>query len=180
MAKFNHSKYAILGLLSTGCNTGYQIKQLMDNSLKHFWRISYGQIYPMLKTLVEENLATVQLTPQEGKPDKKEYFLTNKGEEALKIWLSSPLDEIPFYRNEILLKLFFGRHQHHEETITYLEEYLEVLQNKLTTYLEIEELIRTHSHDKADAKYWLMTLDYGKRIANTEIEWCMDTINQMK
>ncbi|WP_010096456.1 PadR family transcriptional regulator [Ornithinibacillus scapharcae] len=180
MAKLNHSKYAILGLLSTSCNTGYQIKQMMDNSLNHFWKISYGQIYPTLKTLVEEGLAIVQVIPQDGKPDKKEYYLTSKGEEALRVWLSSPLEEIPFYKSEVLLKLFFGRHQDDTKTILYLKEYLEVLHEKLTTYLEIENLIRTHSQDKADAKYWLITLDYGKRIASTEMEWCKDTIKLME
>lgn len=180
MAKINHSKYAILGLLTTGCTTGYQIKQLMDNSLQHFWRISYGQVYPILKSLVEEGLANVQVTVQEGKPDKKEYVLTTKGEEALTNWLSSPLEEIPFYKNEVILKLFFGRHQSDEKTIKDLQEYLKVLEEKMATYLEIEELIHTHSHNKVDAKYWLLTLDYGKRIAKAEIEWCVNTIKIME
>src|SRR5690606_17032441 len=120
MAKLNHTKYAILGLLTTDCRTGYQMKRLIDTSLNHFWKISYGQIYPTLKQLVEDGLANVQETTQDGKPDKKEYFLTEKGEDELLKWLESPLDQIPVPKNEVLLKLFFSRHQDNTKTIHYL------------------------------------------------------------
>ncbi|WP_047985714.1 PadR family transcriptional regulator [Ornithinibacillus californiensis] len=178
--KTNHTRYAILGILTTGCRTGYQIKQLIDKSLNHFWKISYGQIYPTLKQLVEEGLATVQQTTQDGKPDTKEYFLTSKGEEELRKWLSSPLETIPVPRNEVLLKLFFSRHQHNDKTIEYLSHYQEVLNDRLYTYEEIEQTIRTHSLDNEDAQYWLFTLDYGKRVTTAEIEWCYDTINKLE
>jgi PadR family transcriptional regulator, regulatory protein AphA len=176
MKKTNQTRYAILGILTTGCRTGYQIKQLIDNSLNHFWKISYGQIYPTLKQLVEEGLATVEDAVQEGKPDKKEYFLTEKGVEELRSWLVSPLENIPVAKNEVLLKLFFSRHQEASKTIQFLQHYQGILQKRYRTYEEIETMIRTHSLDNADAEYWLFTLDYGKRVTNAEIEWCEDTI----
>ncbi|MFS0673393.1 PadR family transcriptional regulator [Ornithinibacillus sp. 179-J 7C1 HS] len=179
MAKTNHTKYAILGLLTTSCRTGYQMKQMMDTSLNHFWKISYGQIYPTLKQIVEEGLATVQDTTQDGKPDIKEYYLTTKGEEELRNWLSSPLETIPVAKNEVLLKLFFSRHQNKAETIEFISHYQKILQERLRTYEEIEQLIQIHSIDKADAKYWLFTLDYGKRITKAEIEWCHATIEKL-
>ncbi|GGA93145.1 PadR family transcriptional regulator [Ornithinibacillus halotolerans] len=180
MAKLNHTKYAILGLLTTDCRTGYQMKRLIDTSLNHFWKISYGQIYPTLKQLVEDGLANVQETTQDGKPDKKEYFLTEKGEDELLKWLESPLDQIPVPKNEVLLKLFFSRHQDNTKTIHYLRSYHEILEKRLNTYLAIEQVIRTHSLHKADAQYWLFTLDYGKRIVKAEIEWCEETISELK
>lgn len=179
MAKTNHTKYAILGLLTTGCRTGYQMKQMMDTSLNHFWKISYGQIYPTLKQIVEDGLATVQDIPQDGKPDIKEYLLTEAGEKELRQWLSSPLENIPVAKNEVLLKLFFSRHQPKETTIEYLVHYQEILQERLHTYEGIEELIQIHSIEKADAQYWLFTLDYGKQITAAEIMWCKDTINKL-
>ncbi|MEJ9314325.1 PadR family transcriptional regulator, partial [Priestia megaterium] len=74
--KENRTTYAILGLLTTECRTGYEIKQLMDRSLNHFWKISYGQIYPTLQKLVNNELATVNSVAQTDKPDKKEYVIT--------------------------------------------------------------------------------------------------------
>jgi PadR family transcriptional regulator, regulatory protein AphA len=180
MKNENYSKYALLGLLTTGCNTGYSIKQMIDTSLNHFWKISYGQIYPNLKLLVSEGLATVKESPQEGKPDKKEYHLTKEGEIALQNWLRSPLKEIPIEKNEVLLKLFFSRNQSDDVTIQQINHYLEKLQERLSTYESIENLIREHSINKADAKYWLFTLDYGKRTTQAAIEWCESTITTLK
>jgi PadR family transcriptional regulator, regulatory protein AphA len=180
MKKTNQTKYAILGILTTGCRTGYQIKQMIDNSLNHFWKISYGQIYPALKQLVEDGLATVEDSVQEGKPDKKEYFLTSKGEEELRNWLELPLENIPVAKNEVLLKLFFSRHQENTKTIQFLQHYQSILQERYRTYDGIETIIQTHSLDRADAQYWLFTLDFGKRITAAEIEWCDSTITKLK
>ncbi|MCA0971695.1 PadR family transcriptional regulator [Halobacillus litoralis] len=176
----NHTKFAILGVLTTGCRSGYSIKQMIDTSLNHFWKISYGQIYPTLKKLVDEGLASVQEHAQEDKPDKKEYHLTDKGKEALHAWLAEPLESIPKEKNEWLLKLFFSRHQDRSNTLELLKNYHQNLQSVYTNYQAIEEMIRSNHQDDEDAMYWLFTLDYGKRTTYAAIEWSEDTIRAFK
>lgn len=180
MEKLNHTKYAILGLLTTGCHSGYSIKQKIDGSLNYFWKISYGQIYPTLKQLVEANLATVRNVVQEGKPDKKEYYLTTKGEQALQQWLNTPAADLPIEKNEHLLKLFFSRHQSTYVTNTQINDYAEKLRERFDTYESIEQMIRDHSPNQEDAPFWLMTLDYGKRTTKAAIEWCEATKIKIK
>ncbi|SET35668.1 transcriptional regulator, PadR family [Oceanobacillus limi] len=175
MKKINHTKYAILGLLTTGCTTGYAIKQMIDTSLNHFWKISYGQIYPILNELVTDKLATVVEIPQVGKPNKKEYQLTDKGKDALQAWLQDPLQQIPVEKNELLLKLFFARHQDQSHTIQHLDNFYRQLSERLDTYHSIEQLIKEHSKAHPDSQFWLFTLDYGKRITKAAMEWCEDT-----
>ncbi|MEK4300323.1 PadR family transcriptional regulator [Oceanobacillus sp. FSL W8-0428] len=179
MKKYNDTTYAILGILTTDCRSGYEIKQFIDNSLNHFWKISYGQIYPTLKRLEEEGLATIQATSQEGKPDRKEYFLTAKGKEILKDWLEKPLKQLPVERNEVLLKLFFGNHQTEEQTIRLLEDYKQKLEKIYQTYEGIEAGIASHNNNQSDAKYWLFTLDYGKRTTAAAMEWCDATLKEI-
>ena len=41
----------ILGLLSIGPRSGYDIKAVVDRSTRFFWAASYGQIYPELRRL---------------------------------------------------------------------------------------------------------------------------------
>lgn len=163
MKEYNNTTYAILGILTTGCKSGYAIKQLMDQSLTHFWKISYGQIYPTMKQLTANELVTVTNTQQDGKPDRKEYDLTQKGKDALKHWLSQPIEQIPVERNEVLLKLFFGKHQTTEQTVKLLEDYKRKLEERLQTYHTIAHSIQTHHESDPNAQYWLFTLDYGKR-----------------
>lgn len=178
--KWNDTKFAILGLLTTGCNTGYEIKQMIDNSLNHFWKISYGQIYPTLKILTDNELVTVSTKTQDGKPDRKEYLITKKGEVALQKWLQTPLNNLPAEKNELLLKLFFSRHQDQDSTLTLLNDYYKKLRERLHTYQSIEEMIKIHHQSDEDATYWLMTLDYGKHTTKTAMEWCERTISQIK
>lgn len=179
MKQYNHTTYAILGVLTTGCRTGYAIKQMIDQSLTHFWKISYGQIYPTLKRIVEDGLATVRTVSEQGKPDRNEYFLTDIGEETLTQWLEKPLEQIPVERNEVLLKLFFGRHQSKESTLRQVEDYKKKLTERYETYQKIEEMITTKKNNTEDATYWLLTLDYGKRVTEAALEWCEVTITRV-
>ncbi|RLL43724.1 PadR family transcriptional regulator [Oceanobacillus piezotolerans] len=178
--KTNHTKFVIMGILTTNCRSGYQIKQFIDQSLNHFWKLSYGQIYPTLKQIVEEGLATVQYASQEDKPDKKEYFLTEKGKEAFYAWLEKPLEEIPVEKNNVLLKIFFSRHQSKAKTIEHLSYYKEKLQERYVTYESIEWMISSGLSELPDAQYWLFTLDYGKRVTKAAMEWCEATANKLK
>jgi PadR family transcriptional regulator, regulatory protein AphA len=179
LKNYNHTTYAILGILTTKCRSGYDIKQFIDQSLNHFWKISYGQIYPTLKLIVEEGLAEVQTSTHEGKPDRKEYFLTIKGKETLTNWLAQPIQQIPTERNEILLKLFFGRYQSKENKKFLLEDYKQKLNARLQTYIEIELMISNYKDHGEDAQYWLFTLDYGKRVTEAAIDWCAFTLQQI-
>ncbi|MFA1819729.1 PadR family transcriptional regulator [Virgibacillus oceani] len=179
MKTYNDTTYAILGILTTGHRSGYDIKQFMDKSLNHFWKISYGQIYPTLKRIEQEELAVVETASQEGKPDRKEYFLTSKGEEILKEWLEEPMKQVPSERNEVLLKLFFGRHQTKEQSVALLQDYKQKLEVQYETYKQIEEMISHHGCEEGDAPYWLFTLDYGKRVTKAAVEWCEETMGKI-
>ena len=58
MSSRSTSRYALLGMLSIRPMSGYDIKKLIEASISNFWTESYGQIYPILKTLVAEKLVT--------------------------------------------------------------------------------------------------------------------------
>ena len=87
---------------------------------------------------------------------------------------------MPIERNEILLKLFFGRHQSKENTVLHLEDYKQKLEERYQTYEDIEQMITINSYNQEDARYWLFTLDYGKRITKAAIEWCDSTLEVTK
>lgn len=178
MSKYNDTTYAILGILTTSCRSGYEIKQFIDQSLAHFWKISYGQIYPTLKLITEDGLATLETYQQASKPNRHEYLLTNKGFEILREWLELPLKQTPVERNEVLLKLFFGSHQSKQQNIELLLDYKTRLEARYDIYVSIENSIKDHSPNDPDAKYWILTLDYGKRTTSAAIDWCLAAIEQ--
>jgi PadR family transcriptional regulator, regulatory protein AphA len=97
----------ILGMLSLGKTSGYDIKQLVDKSTRHFWAASYGQIYPELRRLEEQGLVAGHEEPTGGRP-RRVYALTQAGREALEGWLASDREPLYELRDEGMLKLFFS------------------------------------------------------------------------
>src|SRR2546425_9449838 len=97
----------VLGMLSLGKRTGYEIKQLVDVSTRLFWAASYGQIYPELKRLEDAGLIEGEDAPAGGR-QRRSYRLTPEGEAALHDWLVSDGAPVREVRDEALLRLFFA------------------------------------------------------------------------
>ena len=105
----NRSEYAILGMLSLRPMSGYDIRKTVEQSIAHFWNESYGQIYPTLRRLATRGFVVRRVGDANGRSDRQVYALTKRGQTRLREWLIEAPESRPF-RNELLLKLFFGRH----------------------------------------------------------------------
>ena len=94
-------KAVLLGFLTRGDLTGYELKGAMDESVGFFFGASYGSIYPTLRTLEEENLVRSTLIVQSDRPNKKVYSLTPEG----RAYFLEALQEPPAKDTERLLAL---------------------------------------------------------------------------
>jgi DNA-binding PadR family transcriptional regulator len=98
---------ALLGLLSRGELSGYDLQRAVEQSVGYFWAPAKSRIYAVLPRLVESGLATRREIVQRGRPNKQLYRLTTRGKKALQQWLADPPEPDPD-RNALLLKVFFG------------------------------------------------------------------------
>jgi DNA-binding PadR family transcriptional regulator len=98
--------HVILGMLAWRPMSGYDVKALVDKSVRFFWAVSYGQIYPELRRLSEAGLIEGVAEPQGGRR-RTLYTLTDAGREALEQWLAEAPETFET-RDEGLLKLFFA------------------------------------------------------------------------
>ncbi len=178
MAKENKSRYALLGILSVCPGSGYDIKKFMERSTSNFWSESYGQIYPILKQLVEEGLATSHTEKQEGKPERYVYRLTDKGIEELRRWLTESVEHM-VERNELLLKLFFGRQNSVAGNIEHVQRFQKLQEQLLHKYRVIEAYLKENCVDNADMCYSLITLRYGIHRCQALLAWCEETIDTL-
>ena len=96
----------ILGMLAAQPRSGYEIKQLVDNSARFFWAASYGESYPELKRLEDAGFITGSDASQ-GNRQRTVFKLTAKGRRAAKEWIESP-PQVFELRDEGLLQLFFA------------------------------------------------------------------------
>src|SRR6187397_2444440 len=94
----------VLGLLSLGPRSGYDIKTVVDRSTRFFWAASYGQIYPELRRLESAGLVAGDDAPN-GRRARRVYELTDAGRAELERWLLGT-DTTVELRDENLLRLF--------------------------------------------------------------------------
>lgn len=177
--KENKSKYAIMGMLSMGPVSGYDIKKRFEKSLSYFWNESYGQIYPILKKLAEQGLATRSIEKQTGKPDRHSYALTDKGRKALQDWMVQPVDS-QIGRHEILLKLFFGQQVSLADNIRQVEHFRELQSQKLKEIKATGKLLKTDYESNPALPYWLITVRYGLHVNRAYLRWCKETLTILK
>jgi PadR family transcriptional regulator, regulatory protein AphA len=102
-----NTSYLLLGMVALGPKSGYDIKQMADGSTRHFWQISYGQIYPELKALEKSGLVQGAQAAR-GSRQRTLHQLTPTGKEALTDWVSDSTVSPVELRDEMLLKLFFS------------------------------------------------------------------------
>lgn len=98
--------YAVLGLVSLGARTAYEIKQKASGSVGYFWSFPHSQIYAESARLAELDLLAEEREP--GGRHRRVYSLTPEGRAALRAWLREPTGESPQIRDTGLLKLFFA------------------------------------------------------------------------
>ena len=177
--KENKSKYAIMGILSMGPMSGYDIKKKFEKSLSYFWSESYGQIYPILKKLAKQGLATRSIERQTGKPDRHIYVLTDKGRKALQDWMIQPVGR-QIGRHEILLKLFFGQQVSLADNIRQVEHFQKLQSQKLKEIIATEEVLRADFKNNPNLPYWLMTVKYGQHVNQAYLQWCDETLSILR
>ena len=172
----NTSKYAILGMLTFGPRSGYDLRREIEASISHFWSESYGQVYPVLRDLVAAGLATVTVEPGDGRPDRKVYTITNDGLNVFRHWLKRPAPASP-NRNELLLKLFFGRQVSNQDLMAVVQQYRDQWAAGVAEWEAIAGSIQqTASTEDLDSRDRLFTLRYGELIGRATIAWADEVL----
>ncbi|HMG87381.1 MAG TPA: PadR family transcriptional regulator [Terracidiphilus sp.] len=167
----------LLGLLTIEPMSGYDLGQMIDESIHHFWNESYGQIYPNLKRLASGGFVTRKIQKQRGKPDRNIYSITKKGRERLQRWLQiEPQSEVP--RNELLLKLFFGSNASPQTIKGYVEKMAANERVMLERFTFIEREIAKNA-DYPDAPYWQMALRFGQIELQAHMRWTEETLTAL-
>jgi PadR family transcriptional regulator, regulatory protein AphA len=174
------SRFAVLGMLSLGRKSGYDIKKAIANSTSNFWSESYGNIYPVLKKLLAEGAirAMKDGTPANGR-QKQLYSITADGKRMLEEWLRQPVAR-RIEDNEMLLKLFFSAAVSPKEPRALVNSYREYHAGLLAKYEGIEEFISMQQATKEQKIYWLATLRHGKVISRALLDWCDATERELQ
>jgi DNA-binding PadR family transcriptional regulator len=123
-------KTVCLGMLTDGPASGYDMKKCFESSFGHFFAAGYGSIYPALATLARNGMVEFEEVPQEGKPDRKVYSITEKGREELMRGLANS-DPTHKVRSEFLAALWFAHLMTDEQINSLIDRKLEEIEGFL-------------------------------------------------
>jgi PadR family transcriptional regulator, regulatory protein AphA len=160
------TEYAVLGLLTFGERSGYELDKLAGRSIGYFWRPAKSKIYAILPRLVERGFAESSTVTQSKRPDKQLYRITPEGSAALQAWLDTDEPVRGVSRDGLLLKLFFGASADPESLRRQLEERRRLAVQRVA---ELEEIERTIDVDADFFPY--LTLLHGLEDARSTITW---------
>jgi DNA-binding PadR family transcriptional regulator len=161
------TSYAILGLLTRQPMSRYDLAQLVQRTIAHFWTIAKSQVYRELDRL--EKLGYVRGTEvrQKSLPDKRVYRLTAAGEGAFDAWLQEPDAERTHFRSAYLVKVFFANRMPSQTYVQLLRRYRDG--NQL--WRREIDLILAQLAGVPDATYMRATALLGSKIAEAMVAW---------
>jgi DNA-binding PadR family transcriptional regulator len=175
-------EHAMLGFLRYTPLTGYDLKKAFDVSVRHFWPADQSQIYRTLARMAERGWVEMEVIPQEDRPNRKLYHVTEAGQEELRGWLAMPLplDEprIPW-----LVQVFFAGQLDDEDILPLFEQEAEQLRARLARYDRIPQESAVYVEtvgSPREAFFWMLTLEYGVTVNQAALDWIEGVIERLR
>jgi DNA-binding PadR family transcriptional regulator len=122
--------YAILALLATKPQSGYDIARQMKPPLGFLWQARHGQIYPELARLVEEGLVDLERLDPRGGPPRRVHAITPAGRTELSRWVAKP-PQPRSMNDELVVKAFALRKANVATAIGLLNDQIKLHEQRL-------------------------------------------------
>ena len=152
--------------------SGYEIKAVVDRSIRFFWAASYGQIYPELRRLERAGLIEGEDAPTGGRA-RTVYRLTAAGRDELEAWLLSPGELAVELRDESLLRLFLADALPHEQALLLLE-------GRRRGHEQFLELLRAiDARPGEDPPFVDLVLRWGIAFNEWGAQWCTEQLERL-
>ncbi|MET8332909.1 PadR family transcriptional regulator [Streptosporangium canum] len=158
-------RHAVLGLLSEGPASGYDLLKLFDVSLSHVWPATQSQLYGELGKLAEAGLVSVSA---EGPRGRKEYAVTEAGLAELRHWITG-VEATQVTRSDMLLRVFFLAQVDPEQARAYLRRQAELVAERLERLRGVQALLQGDQDNLS--VYGTIVLEYGLRLGAAQQEW---------
>lgn len=151
----------LLILLKAESLTGYNLTKKVTAS--GTWKASHQQIYRELNKMGNEGLVTFKIIPQEGKPDRKLYTITQTGQAKLAASLLTKPEQGK-YHCEATVMMLAGNPDYFEQLAAIHLNEIEQLTEKLNGDLDLAEA---------------MVINREISLRHSERSWCLEIIDMM-
>ena len=166
-------RYFILGLLTQQPMSGYDVKRFLESFAWLIGSPSFGSVYPTLHALLEDDLVTVDVVQNEGKPPRKIYSITEAGRQALQEWIGQPVDPDASLK-AFLMRLILASNLSRSGLIAYLQQ----RRAQVAVYRDsLEQVVEVPAETAGLGQR--LAFDFGLAAATTEIAWLDRTLERL-
>jgi DNA-binding PadR family transcriptional regulator len=167
-------EHAILAFIEYQPMSGYDLKKFFDVSVAHFWSTTQSHIYKSLEGLEKKGWAEVHTIQQDGKPNRKEYQITDDGRAELRRWMTTPLPMEPV-REATLIQVFFSHFSTNEEIAGLFKIRMNEIRSQIHTLKTVAQVAIEENAQRVGIErarlLWQITLDYGIAYYEFELAW---------
>jgi DNA-binding PadR family transcriptional regulator len=111
-------QHAVLSLLVTGPSYGYELKSAFEAAVGPQWgTLNIGHLYQVLDRLSRDGQVVSERHPQQVKPDRVVYAITDAGRAELERWLDEPSPRGSGFRDDFFLKVTAAARSGSAETV---------------------------------------------------------------
>jgi DNA-binding PadR family transcriptional regulator len=173
----NEREAAVLGLLYEKPLYGYTIEKIIEErGMRHWTDIGFSSIYYVLKRLENRHFIESSCQPQDDKPSRKVYTITDTGHHILKEKIRSLLSQSKRIASPFDLGLAHLHLLSDEEAVACLKDRVVILQNAI-------DRVRSHQdyHLQNKRPYNTIALsDHALAHLRTEKKWVETFIEEVK
>jgi DNA-binding PadR family transcriptional regulator len=176
-------EHAILAFIEYEPISGYDLKKFFDVSVAHFWSTTQSHIYKSLEGLEKKGWAQAHTIQQDGKPNRKEYHITDEGRAELRRWMTTPLPMEPV-RKATLIQVFFSHFSTNEEIAGLFEIRMNEIRSQIHTLKTVAQVAIDENAQRVGFErarlLWQITLDYGLAYYEFELAWHQRTLETIR
>ena len=156
-------KEGLLCLLARGDAHGYQLKSDLETTTGDTWQVNIGQIYTTLQRLERDGLVASTESNGDG---RVVYTITDRGRDAAREWMQSPVSLAAAGRDEISLKVLMSLASGVEDPRRVIEKQRGSTMTLLQDYTNLKG-----DGQAEDDLAWLLHLDRLILSAEAELRW---------
>lgn len=177
----NPLREAILSLLAIRPMSGYDVRRTYQRAMHQIWYAPIGQVYPTLRTMRAEGLLEADVHIQHDRPNRKEYRLSEAGEQELAAWLDRPA-ALPRMHHEFIHKLFLLDRLDPARRRRLVEDYLHTCTTWAEQLAAVDDKFAgtPHGEYRASAACQLLALRHLRRLVDCEIGSARDILAQLE
>ncbi len=170
-------RHAILVLLQDQEASGYDLAREFANSIGLVWNATHQQIYLELGKLSEQDMVHYRHVPQEGKPDKKLYSLTEAGRTELVRWLKKPAGPARI-RDAFMVKVAGGSLADTQVLLGELDSLAKQRRERLATFEALAQRLDESGRD--DNVYNYLTVRRGILDQRAWLQWAEEVRHSLE